>query len=276
MSGVLERSLAILEALSDAPDGLSLGALAQRLDQPPSGVHRLLADLVRLGYVRQERAHGDYQLTIRLASLGLGFLARTGITDVSQPVLDDLAGRSGELVRLSLFDGESLVWVGVAQGATTGLRFDPGREQGVVVHLASSAGGQAWLAAMSDEEALAYVAAQGVAREGETQRGPPRTIAELLRILAETRRRGYSIAIDSYHAGMAAMATAVRRSDGGPALGALSIAGPTVRFTRERMDALAGPLVAAARELAAAGEASRYFGGRGRASARAQREGAPR
>ena len=43
--------------------------------------HRMLKELSDHGYVRQLRSQGDYALTIRLAALGLGFLARTGVTD---------------------------------------------------------------------------------------------------------------------------------------------------------------------------------------------------
>ncbi|WP_229803607.1 hypothetical protein [Litchfieldella qijiaojingensis] len=37
-----------------------------------------------------------------LTSLGLGFLGALGIVDAAQPLLDGLAERSGELVRLAV------------------------------------------------------------------------------------------------------------------------------------------------------------------------------
>lgn len=161
MSSVLEKALALVELLVDHPMGLPVTTIAALTEQPASGVHRTLQELGRLGYVRQVQAGGDYALTIKLPALGLGFMGRAGITDVAQPVLDNLAADSGELIRLSVIDGDRLIWVAVAQGATLGLRYDPGQEQGVVVHLASSAGGKAWLASMSDDQALAHVGAQG-------------------------------------------------------------------------------------------------------------------
>lgn len=257
MSSVLEKALAIVELLVDHPAGLSVSAIAARTDQPVSGVHRTLHELIRLGYVRQLQGGGDYALSIRLPALGLGFLGRAGVTDVAQPILDRLAAQSGELVRLSVIDGARLTWVAVAQGATTGLRYDPGQEQGVVVHLASSAGGRAWLASLSDEEALALVGAQGLVRTG----GPEARIgiADLLALLGETRARGYAVAVDSYIPGMAAMAVAVRYRGAGPALGCLSIAGPAVRMTPARMADLAPTLQEAATELGTAAPGSHYF-----------------
>ncbi|MGB0748721.1 MAG: IclR family transcriptional regulator [Magnetospiraceae bacterium] len=259
MSGVMERTLAILELLAGHPDGVQVSTIATELDMPASAAHRLLKELSQYGYVRQLRSQGDYALTIKLAAMGLSFLGKTGVADVAQPILDRLAAESQELVRLSVVDYPDLVWVGVAQGATAGLRYDPGREQGVVVHLASSAGGRAWLSALSDEEALELVAAQGI--EPPFAAGPeiPHTIAELLQILKETRARGYSVAVNSYLAGMAAMAVPVHRPNAGAPIGCLSIAGPAVRVTPERMEELKGPLVAAAVEIGDAAGASSFF-----------------
>lgn len=264
MSSVLDRSLAILELMVEHPEGLQVSAIARRLDQPVSGVHRQLKELARLGYVRQARDQGDYALTLKLAALGLGFLGRSGVTDIAQPILDRLAKVSGELIRLSVHDGAGLTWVAVAQGTTTGLRYDPGREQGVRVHPASTAGGQALLSTMSDDEVLALVGETGLRPEGtaETSKAP-RSIAELMEIIGETRARGYAIAVDSYIEGMGAMAVPVR-VDGtadGHVIGCLSIAGPAVRFSRARMEELAPALFEAAAELGAAAPASRFFAG---------------
>jgi DNA-binding IclR family transcriptional regulator len=260
MSGVLERTLAILELLIEHPAGLPVSTIAARLDMPASAAHRLLNDLARLGYVRQDRAQGDYALTIKLAAMGLSFLGQSGITDVAQPILDRLAAESRELVRLSVFDGENLVWVGVAQGATSGLRYDPGREQGVIVHFASSAGGQAFLSAMSDEDALMAVSRQGLApTQPGGGAGAPASAIDLLARLADARSRGYAIAIDAYLAGMAAMAVPVRRAGTGEVLGCLSIAAPSVRLDEARMAELAPALQTAADEIGTASRGSRFF-----------------
>lgn len=260
MSSVLEKSLAIVELLVDQPMGMPVTVIAAATSQPASGVHRTLQELARLGYVRQLQSGGDYALTIKLPALGLGFMGRAGITDVAQPVLDQLAADTGELIRLSMVDADRLIWVAVAQGATRGLRYDPGQEQGVVVHLASSSGGKAWLASMSDDEALARVGSQGLLREAEGA-GPnaPGSITLLLQQLAEARARGYATAVDSYIAGMAAMAVPVRYHGTGPVLGCLSIAGPAVRMTPTRMAELAPRLQEAAGELGTAAAGIKYF-----------------
>ena len=138
MSSPLERSLAILERLAAHPEGQSISVIAASLDLPLSAAHRLLAELARCGYLRQVREQGDYVLTVKLVSLGLGFLSASGVVDVAQPALDRLAEESGELVRLAIVDGDDLTFVAKAQGARRGLRYDP--DMGLSVRLSVQRG----------------------------------------------------------------------------------------------------------------------------------------
>ena len=78
-----------------------------------------------MGYVRQLPQRGDYALTTKMASMGLSFLSKSGVVDVSQPIINRLAQATGELVRLAIVDGERLPLVAKAQGARSGLLYDP-------------------------------------------------------------------------------------------------------------------------------------------------------
>lgn len=265
MNGIMQRSLGILELLVTTPPGLPLGEIAQTLDIPRSACHRLLTDLCKLGYVRQLRDHGDYVLTTKLVSMGLNFLSETGVVDIAQPLLDRLATASGELVRLSVLDGDILTWVAKAQGARQGLRYDP--EMGSVARLSCSASGHAWLLTMRDDEALAKVEQQGWGDRASFGPQAPQTPAELLAALQQARQRGFAITVDTFTPGMAAMAAPVRRP-GRPALGVISIAGPSVRLTLTKMQELGPLLLDIADELASASGASLMFG-------RPQRAGSP-
>ena len=100
MSGVLDRTLGILELLSLHGQGVELATVADQLNMPRSAAHRLLNDLVRCGYVRQVRDHGDYMLTTKLVTLGLTHLKLSGVVDICQPILDRLAASTGELSRI--------------------------------------------------------------------------------------------------------------------------------------------------------------------------------
>ena len=256
MNGVLERTLGILELLSQHGQGMELAAIADTLNIPRSAVHRLLADLVRLGYVRQARGHGDYLLSTKLVSMGLSYLSNTGIVDIAQPLLNTLAEVSGELVRLSVVDGDRLTWVARAQGARQGLRYDP--DMGSDARLSCSSSGWAWLSTLSDDEALALLVKQGLGPVEQFGPAAPTTLQAVLAEVQATRERGFSMTTDTYTAGLSAISAPVRFA-GQAAFGVLTIAGPTVRFTPERMQALGPELVSTAQQLATLSGASPFF-----------------
>jgi DNA-binding IclR family transcriptional regulator len=249
MSSVLDRTLGILELLSQHGEGLELAVIAQSLNMPKSAAHRLLVDLIRTGYVRQPREMGEYHLTSKLISLGLTYLSKTGVVDIAQPLIDRLAEQTGELVRLSVVDGDRLTWVARAQGARQGLRYDP--DMGSIARLSCSSSGWAWLASLPDDAALAMVAKQGLGAIKDYGPNAPADLKAVLQALQETRDRGYSISEETYTAGLNAMA-AVVRLQGQPALGTLSVAGPSARLTRERMLELGPLLMTCAAQLASA------------------------
>lgn len=256
MSLALDRGLSLIEHLAQHPDGVPLASLATELDMPLSACHRLLADLARRGYVRQIRAQGDYVLTTKVVTLGLGYLSNAGIVDIAEPLLDRLAATSGELVRLSIVDDDRLTWVAKAQGTRKGLRYDP--DMGMEARLSCTSSGHAWLLTMSDEEALARVSRQGFGQPQDYGPKAPTTVKALLGFLHAARVRGYAMIDEVFAPGMAAMAAPVMRRQ--QAIGVLSIAGPRMRLTKDRMLALAPALLAAAAELGPICNASSLFG----------------
>lgn len=252
----LERSFGLLEYLAERPEGANLASVAKDLALPLSATHRLLTELIRCGYVRQQRDHGIYALTTKMAALGLSFLSKSGIVDIAQPLIDRVAEVAGELARLAIVDGDRLTFVAKAQGARFGLRYDP--DTGIDVCLSCSAAGHGWLMTLSDEEAVAIVSRQGFGDPKDFGRHAPTTIKALTKILQADRKRGFSMISDMYAPGMASMGAPVQLP-GEPAIGVLTLAGPMLRLTEERMLALGAELVGAARELATASTASPMF-----------------
>ena len=124
--------------------------------------------------------------------------------------------------------------------------------------LSCSASGPAWMMALSDDEALGLVAKQGLGSPAEYGPNAPASMQAVLHMVHDARARGYSLTQETYTAGLNAMAAPVRLA-GQPPLGIISIAGPTVRFTEERMLALGPELVSFAAQLAAASGASPFF-----------------
>ena len=253
MSGAVEKSLAILEYLVAFPDGAGLAQIATELNQLRSGCHHTLKELIRFGYVRQLPQRGDYALTTKLASMGLSFLSKSGVVDISLPVITRLAQTTGELVRLAIVDGDRLTLVAKAQGARSGLLYDP--DMGIDLRLSCSAAGQAWLMTLPEDAAIETVSRQGLGKPANYGPNAPTSIRALLKMLDEHRKRGYSIIQDVYAPGMSSMAAPVQRA-GEPTTGIIIVAGPSSRLTAQRMVKFGPALMAAAEELSVTGPAS--------------------
>jgi DNA-binding IclR family transcriptional regulator len=245
VKGLLERSVATVETLTAAPAGMRLSDLARALDMPKTAAHRLLAELLRLGWV--ERAPAEvYRLAPRLPLMAQRVLHATGLTDRVQPVLDRVARDTRELARAAVALPDSLVWLAQAQGAPPGLLYQPTLSDAVRPH--ATANGKAWLATFERARAIEIARAGGLG----TIRPTRRTLtseAALLRDLAAVRARGFAVAEEEAEPGVVAIAVAVMAGHG-PAVATVSVAGPLVRLPESRRAAVAARLRQAADELA--------------------------
>jgi IclR family transcriptional regulator, acetate operon repressor len=232
-SAVIERCFAILEILFENRLGLALGDIAFKADLPKSATHRVLNTLCGAGYVTQMPTR-DYRLTLKLPGLGYQFLSNAKILDECQFVIDHLASEVGELVRLSLVDRDTLVWISKAQGARSGLVVDPVTGHQVALH--ATATGKVWLASLSTENALRYVLRDGFGTPEHHGPNVIQTIEALQEDLKETRERGYGLAIEEADPGVHAIAVGVPGSASSELIVAtLSIAGPSSRLPRDTL-----------------------------------------
>jgi DNA-binding IclR family transcriptional regulator len=245
-----ERCLAIIELLADGAREMPLGEIAEQLSLPKSGAHRLLTTLVDIGWGEQNPNTGFYRLSMRLAILGQQFYVATGIPDLCQPLLDDLARRCREFVRLAVVDGHTLVWVAHAQGASSGLMYQPSLTSNTVP-LFATASGKAWLATLSTDQAMQIVMKNGGLDKADRY-GPNavRTVEALLRELKATARRGYGLAQSEAEFGVTAVAAPIRAGDTSPVLGTVSVAGPGARIGEKRIQELGPMVLETARQLA--------------------------
>lgn len=244
-----ERCLSIIELLADGAREMPLGEIAEQLELPKSGAHRLLATLVELGWAEQDAGTGFYRLTMRLAVHGQRFYMASGVPDVCQPVLDRFAVACGEFARLAVVDGSTLVWIAHAQGATGGLVYQPAETTGTVP-LFATATGKAWLSTMKPEAALEVVMRHDGFNRADLY-GPNviRSVDALLKELRTTAKRGYGVAINEAEPGVTALAAVIRSGVDGHAVGTVSIAGPSARIDDGRLRALSALVTRAASEL---------------------------
>ena len=236
VKGLLNRCLAVLELLSRDSHWRRLSDVAACLDMPKGPLHRLLAEMVELGWIEQDAETERYRLTLKLALHGQQYLRATGLPTIAQPVLDEVAKRCRELVRLTVLQDDALYWIAFSQGAPTGLMYQPAPNGRLCSY--TTANGKVWLSTRDNDVALRLAIAEGLGMPLPAgKQAAPRALRDgkaLLTDLAQTRTRGYGLAIEEAEPGVKAIAVAVRAHDDRKVLGPMSIAGPLVRMGPER------------------------------------------
>jgi DNA-binding IclR family transcriptional regulator len=107
--GVLDKAMAVLEALEDGP--LGLGDLVTATGLPRATAHRLAVALQAHGMVARDR-EGRFGLGPRVRSLGQAATGgRPGLVEAAAPALADLRDATGESAQLYVPEGSSRICV---------------------------------------------------------------------------------------------------------------------------------------------------------------------
>src|SRR6266545_4248287 len=155
----LERAAALLNCFSASEPELTIGELARRSHLPRSTVHRLVVNLVRLGFLARDQQSDRYRLGLLLAELGTIALSRMGLREKARPIMDRLADETGEVVCLAVLEQNRSVYVEVVEGHH-GLRLRA--TVGSVAPLHASATGTVLLAYMPEAEVRGIAAETGL------------------------------------------------------------------------------------------------------------------
>lgn len=241
------RALRVLELLAPARDGLRITDIAKSLDLNKAIVFRLLNELVKNGYVAQDRNSQRYVATFSLAAIGLQKLEAGNLNEWAQEPLDRLAAITKELVRLAVAEGTSLHWIAKAQGANSGLMVDAAAGKEVQLH--ATATGKAWLSSLEEDQVRLIVSRVGLTAQTAN------TITDvdrLLEVLGTARQRGFATTVEEMDLGITAVAAPIiREGRQEPAVGTVSVAGPAARLTPEMLEHFAPYVISIASELAA-------------------------
>ena len=233
---LVDRVADILESLSASETELGISEMSRRLGLGKSTVHRLATKLVKRGYLQQNPVNQKYTLGPTVVRLGLvaGQVASHRIQDLrslAQPLMEELRDRTGETVTLSIRSNQQRVYLlQVESRLEIRQTVDVGRAHPLYL----GATGKAILAFLPLAEREAVLAtAQGDSRAN---------LAELGTELAEIARQGYAISREERIRDAASIAAPIYGFTG-EVVGAMSVAGPVSRLSREKQLGFAEPLL---------------------------------
>jgi len=230
----LDRALNLIEIVSQS-DGIALTTLAQRADMPPSTVHRLLMTLAAHGFVEMHEQDQRWSIGVEAFRAGMAFQRRNNAVTLGRPVMQELMELSGETANIGIFEGDEVVFVTQVES------YDPIRaffRAGERRSAHASGIGKVLLAHLPRETVEKVIRNKGLPAFTEnTITDPQRLFAELEAI----RQRGYAIDNQERNVGMRCIAAAIF-NEFGEVVAGVSVSGPAVRLSDERIDRL-GPEV---------------------------------
>jgi len=232
----LTRGLSILECLAKAEGGLTLTDIGQRVQLPPSTVHRLLATLEKMGYVYQAGELGRWYVGLQAFSVGTCFLSSRDFVAQSHPYMRRLMDQSGETVNLAILDVTEAVFVDQVQCREMMRTIV---KLGSRAPLHASGVGKAIFASLPDDQIDAILKVRGLPRITGNTITTPETMWASVRVI---RQRGWSFDDEEHAIGTRCVGSPIY-DEHAETLGAISLAGPSSRLPDERIKQL-GPLVA--------------------------------
>jgi IclR family transcriptional regulator, acetate operon repressor len=233
----IDRAAEMLGRLLESEGPMSLRELAEASDLPKSTASRLLSALERHGLVHQAGLRGKLEpgpAILRFAHRGV---VERHLVELSHPVLEAISDASGETVNVGVPTPYGVDHLAQVEGRHF---LGAGQWVGRRVDYHCSANGKIF---------LAFGAAE--LPPGRLPELTPQTIVArdvLERELEAVRADGYATAIDELELGLSAIAAPVQGPTG-DVIAALSVSGPTLRLSRERIAELAPALVKEARAL---------------------------
>ncbi len=229
----IERGCRILDLLSKDKRRYSIQDLSSELDLPKPTVHRILSTLRHFGYVTQDEMSKEYRLGFRLVELGYTVLDQIDLRKIAEPLLDQLASVVQETVHLVILDHGEIVYLDKVEKVSDPKSLRMVSRIGMRNYAHSCAVGKVLLASLPDNERDEIIAQKGLPRMTKNTIVSSR---ELKKHLADVKARGYAMDNEENEEGIRCVASPVK-NDRGEVIAAISISGPSVRLTENRISA---------------------------------------
>ena len=244
-SQVLDRVVGILECFGPGRTDLRLVEIAGATGLHKSTIYRLLEAMRAHRLIGFDPLSGRYYPGLKLFEIGSLAAGRFAMERHSHPTLEHLASVSGETAHLCVLDGSDVVYVAKVECTRT-LRIPSAVGQRNPAYCTGV--GKAILAFLPPERIDSYIACtplKAFTRKTLT------TGSELKANLRQIAFQGYAIDDQEREEGVRCVAAPVR-DHSGEVVAAISIAGPSMRVSKERIAELAGHVLGAATEISAA------------------------
>ena len=237
----VSHALDLLEQFQGETDELGVTELSKRLKLHKNNVFRLLATLESRGYIEQNKVTENYRLGLKTLELGQTFIKQMGLLRQSKPVIEELVRTCNETTYVAVMKDFHIIYLDCVETTMT-VRVVP--RVGSRLPAYCTAAGKVQIAYMSGEEIDHYLPAR------ELQKFTDHTVTdreELKKQLELVAELGYAIDNEELDEGVKCVSAPIRDYTR-RIIGAVSISGPSMRFSDERISQELIPLAMKAAE----------------------------
>jgi IclR family KDG regulon transcriptional repressor len=225
----IEKTIRIIELLSNSPSGLSLTEMSDALKYPPSTVHHIISTLMHHGYVNQASDTKKYSLGYAFLNISHRILENMDLRKVARKYLQELHQKSNETVHLAILREGRVIYIDKIQRPGS---LSLATYVGFSTHPHAAAGGKVLLSQLSRDEVYEIY---GSNRFPAYTKNTITDLERLMKELAHIRESGYAIDNEEYYEGIRCVATPIKNGRGG-IVAALSITGSIFTMTKEKVE----------------------------------------
>ena len=225
----VDRTLTILEVLSDYNDGLGITEISSFVNLHKSTVHRLLSTLIYKGYVVQDEESNKYKITFKLFELGSKKVHKLDLLKISRPHTKMLMESVNEVVHLIIREENDIVYIDKVEANNT---ISMASRIGKRNPMYCTATGKAILAFLPEDEILKVWNSSKVVK---LTKNTNTDFILFKKELQTIRENGYAIDDEENEIGVKCVGAPIFNMSG-EVVAAISVTGPVTRITDDKID----------------------------------------
>lgn len=238
----VSRALDIISFVGMRKGGLGVTEIANQMDINKSSVYRILSTLVQYGYVEQDNETGRYKLGYKFLEVSSRLLESMDLREEAKPYLRELESETNEVIHLVVYDQGDVVYIEKLDGNET-------------LRMHSKVGKRAPMHCTSVGKAILAHLPPAVVADILERKGLPvhtdHTITDrdqFIQELVEVRKKGFALDLEENEYGITCIAVPIF-DHLGKVIAAVSISGPTMRMTRERLQMLKPRVISIGKQI---------------------------
>lgn len=237
----MDRAILILKCFTENKRELKLSEISDQLGLNKSTVHGIINTLKYHGIIDQNEKTQKYRLGLSLIELGGLVISSMDVRNIAYPIIEEVCEVLEETVHVGILSGIEVVYIDKKE-CNSSIKISS--KIGSRNFAYSAADGKVLLANL-DEEIQKQIIPENI------KKNTPNTITDKQQILYElalVKKRGYALDNEENLEGLICVAAPVFDYTGEAKYG-VSVTGPTVRMTKEKIDKAINVLLDATKRI---------------------------